>query len=217
MIYLTNFKMKYLSLLIALVIVSASCDIVYEHPEDSNTTHENFGKLPTFLEDGSVQAVIEIPAGTTAKREYNYDTNEFPLDIKNGKPRYVDFMGYPGNYGFIPSTLMDPEQGGDGDALDIIVLSQPLTIGQAVSVTPIAVIQLIDNGEIDDKLMAVPTKDDLKTIQATTLAEMETNYSAVKQIIELWFANYKGAGKMQVVGWQDEAAALAAIKKWQLK
>lgn len=213
--------MKSIVLPISMLLFVASCDIVTPSldsvEEQVLTEVVNYAKLPTFLEDGSVQAVVEIPAGTTAKREYNYDNNNFPIDIKNGKPRYVDFMGYPGNYGFIPSTMMDTERGGDGDALDILILSQPASVGQAISIHPIAIIQLMDNGEIDDKLIAIPTVDSLKTIKANTLIELEANYPAVKQIIETWFANYKGVGQMQVIGWQDEKAALAAVKKWQTK
>jgi len=212
--------MKSILISISVILLFSSCEFVIPSLDDKEEKVVievvNYAKLPAFLDDGSVQAVVEIPAGTTAKREYNYDTNNFPIDIKNGKPRYVDFLGYPGNYGFIPSTMMDTERGGDGDALDVLILSQPATIGQAISITPIAIIQLIDNGEIDDKLIAIPTTDSLKTIKANTLAELELNYPAVKQIIETWFANYKGVGQMQVIGWQNEEAALAAVKKWQI-
>lgn len=203
--------------LFAILLFTVSCDIVIPSPDQSAAVKAiNYAKLPAFLEDGSVQAVVEIPAGTTAKREYNYDNNNFPIDIKNGMPRYIDFIGYPGNYGFIPSTMMDTVRGGDGDALDVLILGQPATVGQAISITPIAIIQLIDNGEIDDKLIAVPTTDSLKTIKANTFAELAENYPAVKNIIETWFANYKGIGQMQVVGWQNEETALAAVKKWQV-
>jgi inorganic pyrophosphatase len=212
--------MKSIVIPISMLLFVASCDIVtpsLDSVEEQVVAEViNYAKLPTFLEDGSVQAVVEIPAGTTAKREYNYENNNFPIDIKNGKSRYVNFLGYPGNYGFIPSTMMDKERGGDGDALDILILSQPATFGQAISITPIAIIQLIDNGEIDDKLIAIPTTDSLKTIKANTLAELELKYPAVKTIIETWFTNYKGVGQIQVIGWQDEKAALAAVKKWQV-
>lgn len=214
--------MKKLILLpLSMLLFVASCDIVTPsldtEEEDALVEIINYAKLPTFLADGSVQAVIEIPAGTTAKREYSYDHNNFPIDLKNGKPRYVDFMGYPGNYGFIPSTMMDTARGGDGDALDVLILSQPATVGASLSIIPIAMIQLLDNEEIDDKLIAVPVLDSLKTISALTLLDLETNYPAVKQIIETWFANYKGVGQMQVIGWQNEEAAMEAIKKWQIK
>jgi inorganic pyrophosphatase len=210
--------MKLTTIILFLAISIFSCENTQPSINQTQEKAEvNYAKLPTFLADGSVQAIVEISTGTTAKREYSYDDNNFPIDIKNGKPRYIDFIGYPGNYGFIPSTMMDTALGGDGDALDILVLSQPSSVGTSLGVIPIAMIQLMDNGEIDDKLIAVPVSDSLKTISALTLLELETHYPAVKQIIETWFANYKGAGQMQVIGWQNEEAAMEAVKKWQIQ
>ena len=177
----------------------------------------NFGKLPAISQEGAYTAVIEIPAGTTAKREYSYAHNNFPIDIKNDRPRYIDFIGYPGNYGFIPGTLMNEEQGGDGDALDVLVLGKPLPTSSYLYIEPIAIIQLLDNGEQDDKLIAVPLDDSLKTINAHTFDELIMRYPAVQQIIEIWFANYKGAGEMQVIGWQNEVLAKEAIEKWLVR
>lgn len=88
-----------------------------------------FASMTTDLEEleavvgpGIVNAVIEIPAGTLDKRQYDRATNTFPIDHRNGVPRRLAFLPYPANYGFIPGTKMDKSKGGDGDALDVFVL-----------------------------------------------------------------------------------------------
>lgn len=53
--------------------------------------------------DGTINAVVEIPAGTTAKYDTNVNTGMIELEQKNGKPRFVQYLGYPCNYGHVPA------------------------------------------------------------------------------------------------------------------
>jgi inorganic pyrophosphatase len=98
----------------------------------------------------AVKAIIEIPQGSRTKYEVDKETGLLKLD----RVIYSSFH-YPVNYGFIPQTL-----GQDGDPLDILVMCsesiQPLCLVEA---TVIGNMQMIDNGEIDDKIIAVATKD----------------------------------------------------------
>ena len=66
--------------------------------------------------DGTVKAIVEIPAGTSAKWEISKDDpHAVYWELKKGAPRIVDYLGYPGNYGAIPGTALPKELGGDGD------------------------------------------------------------------------------------------------------
>ena len=56
--------------------------------------------------EGSVNAVIEIPSGTRQKWEINKKTGVLEWEQVAGKGRIVEYLGYPGNYGFIPKTLL---------------------------------------------------------------------------------------------------------------
>ena len=174
----------------------------------------NYGSLATFSENGNLQIVVEIPAGTNKKLEYNYVTNTFPVDIKDGKERIINFLPYPGNYGFIPSTMMDRVRGGDGDALDVLVLSQHLPVRTIVEVIPIAVLHLIDNGEVDSKIIAVPFNRIHQVVKATSYSQLHSKYPNVQRLIELWFTSYKGADVMEFIGWGNEVSARAEIEKW---
>src|SRR5436189_1942517 len=98
----------------------------------------------------AVNAIIEIPQGSRAKYEVDKETGLLKLDR-------VIFSSchYPINYGFIPQTL-----GHDGDPLDILVLcSQSIQSLCLVEANVIGNMQMIDNGEIDDKIIAVAAKD----------------------------------------------------------
>ncbi|MEO8406633.1 MAG: inorganic diphosphatase [Chitinophagaceae bacterium] len=97
-----------------------------------------------------VNALIEIPQGSRAKYEVDKTTGLLRLD----RVIYSSFH-YPVNYGFIPQTL-----GQDGDPLDILVLcSQSIQSLCLVDATVIGNMQMIDSGQVDDKIIAVATKD----------------------------------------------------------
>lgn len=174
----------------------------------------DYEKLPALTSRG-VMAVIEIPAGTNRKVEYSYEHSRFQIDVKNGKERIIDFVPYPGNYGFVPSTLMDKRRGGDGDALDILVVCESLSTGDTISVLPIGTLMLEDAGEMDTKIIAVPADPEKQVIQATDFQTFSIQYSMAKNIIEHWFLNYKGVGATKLIGWRNDRYALQEIEKWK--
>src|SRR5882724_11452183 len=97
-----------------------------------------------------VNALIEIPQGARAKYEVDKTTGLLRLD----RVIYSSFH-YPVNYGFIPQTL-----GHDNDPLDILVLcSQSIQSLCLVEATIIGNMQMIDQGQMDDKIIAVASKD----------------------------------------------------------
>jgi inorganic pyrophosphatase len=96
------------------------------------------------------EAFIEIPKGCKAKYELDKETGLLKLD----RVLYTSTV-YPANYGFIPKTLAE-----DGDPLDVLVLCgetiYPRTLVQCY---PIGVITMIDNGSLDEKIIAIPFGD----------------------------------------------------------
>ena len=176
-------------------------------------TNTDTQTLPAFATKG-INMVVEIPAGTNHKIEINKETGEFENDKIDGKTRIINFLPYPGNYGFIPSTLMDKARGGDGDALDILMIGESMKTGTVVPIEPIGVLLLKDNGELDTKLIAIPA-DSSKVMQAYNFTQFSVQQAAAKKMIEDWFLNYKGPGEMELIGWRDEVYALEEIRKWQ--
>ncbi|MDA9570396.1 inorganic diphosphatase [Gammaproteobacteria bacterium] len=176
----------------------------------------NYSEIKTFSKNGFLQMVVEIPAGTNKKIEYDNNLNDFFIDKIDGKGRVINFLPYPGNYGFIPSTRMDKERGGDGDALDILLISESINTGIVLDVIPIALLVLQDSNEIDTKIIAIPVKKSLRIINVKDYSDLSTDYSIIKDVIKLWFVNYKGNNVVKFIKWGDETDAKVEIKKWVL-
>lgn len=173
--------------------------------EEPILQQKNVLDSPPMNEHGEVQALIEIPLGTREKWEMNKELRELYLEEIDGKPRIVNYLPYPANYGMIPQTLLSKELGGDGDPIDVIVLGDYIERGTIVSCNVIGVLKLLDRGEQDDKLIAVANEGQFKNI--TSLKDLELEFKGVKEIIETWFANYKGSGKMESQGFGEAEEA----------
>ena len=176
----------------------------------------DYSEVSTYSQAGILQMVIEIPAGTNRKLEYNSKTNSFVVDTLAGRPRVIEFLPYVGNYGFIPSTIMHESRGGDGDALDILLISESRPTGTIVGVIPIALLKLEDQGEIDNKIIAVPANPSERIINAASLSELHSEFPDTMSIIKQWFLNYKKTGSIKFRGWGSEAEAVKEIKIWAI-
>ena len=109
---------------------------------------------------------------------------------------------------------MSYEYGGDGDPLDVLLISEKLNTGNVIEIIPVAILVMNDNGENDSKIIAVPKNNDLQIIHVNSYEDLVNNYIAIKEIIELWFINYKGDGLVEFVEWKDEYSAQNEIKRW---
>ncbi len=128
----------------------------------------------------SMNTIIEINKGSKNKYEIDKETGLIALDRA-----LHTAQDYPFEYGFIPQTLWE-----DGDALDTVVLSTyPFFPGLLVAVRPIALINMIDSGEPDAKIICVPINDprwnsvqDITDINSHTLKEIEHFFITYKQV-----------------------------------
>lgn len=156
----------------------------------------HFGKKAPEVVNG----LIEIPQGSKAKYEIDKSTGLLKLD----RVVYSSFH-YPVNYGFIPQTL-----GHDNDPLDILVMCsesiQPLCLVEA---TVIGNMQMIDNGEKDDKIIAVATKDPTVN-HITNINELPKHFIAV---LKNYFEQYKVLENkvVEIDEFQDKEAAYTII------
>ena len=151
----------------------------------------------------SVNVIIEIQKGSKNKYEIDKETGLIKLDraMKTSQD-------YPFDYGFVPQSLWE-----DNDPLDIVLLTtSPLVPGILVEARPIAVMRVMDCGEGDDKIIAVPKSDprfdeieDLKDINKHTLKEIQHFFETYKTIDD---------GKEVIVqGIEGKAAAVATVAK----
>ncbi|MCA9478339.1 MAG: inorganic diphosphatase [Nanoarchaeota archaeon] len=97
-----------------------------------------------------VTAFIEVPKNSMLKYELDKESGFIKLDRV-----LYSAVHYPGDYGFIPQTLSE-----DGDPIDIIILSNfPVVPGVIVTARPIGVLEMIDDNERDEKIIAVHATD----------------------------------------------------------
>ncbi len=146
--------------------------------------------------------VVEVPKGSQNKYEYDKQLNIFKLSRTLYSP-----VHYPGDYGFIPSTLAD-----DGDPLDVLVLvDEPSFPGCVLLARPIGLLDMEDEGEPDEKILAVPVDNP----RYDTIQDYRDILPHMLREIEHFFRIYKELEGKRVVtkGWHDAATAMKAIKR----
>ena len=194
---------KYLSVLLLVSLSFIGCKSI----QKNGIAIKNYDSIN---DDGSVNALIEIPAGTLEKWEYNKSTRKIELELINNKPRIINYLGYPANYGMIPKTILPKNNGGDGDPLDVIVIGPSETKGNIVKCKIIGVLQLIDNSEQDDKLIAISYKSNLDNVN--DISELNASYNGILEILEIWFTNYKKDGQIKSMGYENRSSALKILE-----
>ncbi|MDP2651322.1 MAG: inorganic diphosphatase [bacterium] len=157
------------------------------------------------IEPGSKEAmnvIVEINKGSKNKYEIDKKTGLIALD--RAMHTAQDF---PFDYGFVPRSLWH-----DNDPLDVVLLTTfPLVPGVLVRSRPVAIMNMIDSGDEDDKIIAVPVDDprfdglkDLKDINLHTLKEIEHFYSTYKKLQDM---------VVEVRGFKGKAEAEAAFEE----
>ena len=149
-----------------------------------------------------INVIIEIPRGSQNKYEIDKETGVISLD----RVLYGANM-YPYDYGFVPQTHWD-----DGDALDAFVLTtNTLFPGCLVTARPIGILNMIDDGEADEKLICVPTEDprfdemnDIKDIAPHALKELQNFLETYKEL---------QGKKVTISGVEGAEKAREAVKK----
>jgi inorganic pyrophosphatase len=159
---------------------------------------------PGDYQAGIVNTVVEISQGSILKIEWDRKRAAFMLD--RVEPQ---IFAKPVNYGFIPQTLDE-----DGDELDtLIVCAEPLPTGIWLEAKVIGILNFIDDGEADHKVVLVPADDRNTGDSINSLEDLGDRW---KQQIEHHFAHYKDLkkpGSTNVQGWGDVEAAKAIIKE----
>ena len=153
-----------------------------------------------------VNVVIEISRGQTNKYEYDKQLNVFRLDRNLYSP-----VHYPGDYGFIPSTLSL-----DNDPLDVLVLvDAPSFPGCLMTVRPIGMLEMVDQNKQDEKILAVGTNNPL----FDNVHDYDQLYPHLLLEIEHFFKIYKEleAKSTSILGWKDADQARTMVSECQAR
>ena len=157
--------------------------------------------IPARHNDGSVNALIEIPRGSRNKYEFDPDLGVMVLDRT-----LYSAVHYPTDYGFVPGTI-----GPDGDPLDIMVLVEESAFpGCLVRVRLLGVLTITkSNGDPERKLLAVPVGEP-RFAQYEDLGDVPPH---LLREIEHFFQVYKGLEGSTIgsLGWAGAHEAAAAL------
>ncbi len=155
-----------------------------------------------------IHAIVEIPKGRRSKFEIH---KEYGL-IKLDRYLYSSAM-YPGDYGIVPQTLAE-----DGDPLDVLVMvNEPTFSGCLIEARPIGLFKMVDKGDNDYKILAVPSTDPIFA-EIRDLWRVPPHYL---REVEHFFATYKQleGGEVKTLGWDDADKAreeiLASMKRYE--
>jgi inorganic pyrophosphatase len=149
-----------------------------------------------------VYAVVECLKGERNKYEYDKDVPGIVLDrVLHSN------VHYPSDYGFMPRTYYD-----DGDPFDVLVLVEDQTFpGCIIEARPVALMKMDDDGEKDDKVIAVPTEDprydhvqDVDDLTDQQRAEISEFFETYKNLEE--------GKRTETLGFEDAAAAKEAVE-----
>jgi len=156
--------------------------------------------VPLYNDDGTLNAIIEIPKETMAKMEVATDEESTPIkqDMKKGKLRDYPY-NINWNYGMLPKTWEDPavknpeveDMAGDNDPVDIVEIgSKSHPMGSIIKVKPLGILAMIDDGELDWKVIVLDASDPLAA-QCNDVEDVEKLFPGEIEKITTWFRDYK--------------------------
>jgi inorganic pyrophosphatase len=155
--------------------------------------------IPLFAGDGMLNYICEIPKETAAKMEVATDEPSTPIkqDIKKGKLRFYPY-NINWNYGLLPQTWEDPgvknadlDCSGDNDPVDVVEIGSAAgKMGGVYKVKPVGIYAMIDDGELDWKVIAIAA-DDPKAAKINDVEDVEREFPGELQKVLEWFRDYK--------------------------
>lgn len=159
---------------------------------------------PGDYQNGLVNTVVEIPQGSFLKIEWDRKRACFMLDRVE-----PSIYTKPTNYGFIPGTLDE-----DGDELDTLVIcEEPIPTGVYLEARIIGVMNFIDDGEADHKVVVVPADDRNTGDAIKTLDDLGERWKAKVEQHFMHYKDLKKPGSTQVQGWGDVEAAKKIVEE----
>ena len=151
----------------------------------------DLSRIPAQPKPGLINVLIEIAGGSKNKYEFDKDINAFALDRV-----LFSSVQYPYDYGFVPNTLAD-----DGDPLDgMVLMDEPTFPGCVIAARPIGMLEMIDGGDRDEKILCVPDKDP-RYVGIKTLDDVAPH--RLDEISE-FFKTYKNLENKvtEILGWK---------------
>lgn len=175
-----------------------------KQPRSISKIENLFHKLPPGPNPPElIYCVVEIPKGSTNKYEYDVEKGTFFLDRV-----LYEAMFYPTEYGIIPQAWNSE----DRDPLDVMLVATfPTFPGCIIAARPIGAIRLVDSGNEDDKIIAVPEKDP-RFSHVRELEDLGAHFK--REIRDFWrhYADLEPGKKIRIKGWSGREKSYEIIK-----
>ena len=162
----------------------------------------DLARIPAQPKPGVINVLVEIVGGSKNKYEFDKEMGAMILDRV-----LFSSVQYPYDYGFVPNTLAD-----DGDPLDgMVIMDEPTFPGCVIAARPIGMLEMIDGGDRDEKILCVPDKDP-RYANVKSLADFDSH--RLDEIAE-FFKTYKNLEKKvtEILGWKDVDAVQPLIEE----
>ena len=157
--------------------------------------------LPASPAPGLVNLVVEIPAGSRNKYEYNEHAGVMALDrVLHSSVRY------PFDYGFVPNTLAE-----DGAPLDaMVIMEEPTFAGCLIRARPIGILDMVDSGAHDGKVLCVPEAG-FRHKEIRSIRQIAPNQ--LEEVAEFFRTDKNMEGRVtEITGWLDVEAVPALLQ-----
>jgi len=196
--------------LLLCVFLSGGCK------RESNTGTGSERYMPPLTTSGvdstRLYAVVEIPAGSVLQQAIDSNRQIRPIsDIP------VDFLPFPGNYGFIAGCATRDTLTGKTFPLPVCIMMPALREGSRIAIIPVAVLLLRHHDRPYPVIVAIPEDIGLRSIHVRNFVDFMTEYDAARYILQTWFLNYLGRETFEFVGWRDEHYASSIIRQWKIE
>ncbi len=182
------FQLLVSGLLGCLLFVSRSCD------RDFSLRKPHYENLPSFVSD-TVWFVVENAAGSLPKMRYDSRSRGF----RKNSGGEVQFLPLPANQGFLPREGRNSRT----DWPDAILLAEAIGRGRAVKALPVAVLHLRESGHRKDIVVCIPLEAGERLLPIEDFSDLMIEGEAVRRLLELWYRQHLGYGRVQVEGWGE--------------
>ncbi|MDC0029364.1 inorganic diphosphatase [bacterium] len=167
-------KILLISIITFLSTFINEADEIKDNIQSKNSTNQIF------------KVLVEIPSSSIEKWEWNENNKSVQRDSVRGKPRIINYLNYPFNYGIVLNQKLSE----DGDPLDAVVIGKSIKREKIIDVKLISILKTLDNGLEDNKAVFIHKSSPLfKNVDS--LEDLNKLYPGISEIIKIWFKNYK--------------------------
>lgn len=167
----------------------------------------DYSDLQAFNTDGTINLVVEVPAGSTENFFYSFEEKEFIADTLVQNSRYTNLLPYPVCQGFIING------GQKLKGINAMLLAPSLPMGTIVPAKPLALVKLKVMDEYITNILFTPVDSSIKIIETENFSDFSLNHRKMKYMLEQWFYMYHEGKAIDRIYWRDERSAEDFLRK----